>query len=96
MVGYVYILANKTNEVLYVGATKDLILRVKEHKTKVYPNSFTARYRVFKLVYWEVYDQLLDAFERERYIKHMERWEKEILIEKLNPEWKDLSAELTK
>lgn len=96
MTAYVYILTNKTNEVLYIGATVDLVRRVYEHRNKLYPGSFTARYRVWKLVYYEEYSEVVDAFSREKYFKHMERWEKEDLINKFNPNWKDLFPGLTK
>lgn len=62
---YVYILTNKNNTALYVGVTNNLVRRVSEHKTKVNPKSFTARYNIDKLVYFETFDSILIAIERE-------------------------------
>jgi putative endonuclease len=89
--GYVYIITNKNNSVLYTGVTSDLTERVKHHKEKKYSNSFSARYNLCKLVYYEALDTIGDAIRREKQIKAGSRKAKIGLIEGLNPEWGDLS-----
>lgn len=88
---YVYFLANKGNNVLYTGVTNDIEHRVLEHKTKRNPNSFSARYNVDKLVYFEEFDSIIEAIAREKQIKGGPRRKKEILIYSENPSWEDLS-----
>ena len=90
---YVYILTNKTGSVLYTGVTRDLQRRVFEHKEKLLPG-FTSRYNVNRLVYYEVSDEAMPAFEREKAIKGGSRRRKLDLIESMNPEWRDLYGEL--
>ena len=92
--GYFYILTNIHNTVLYCGATTDLYKRVQEHRNGVYRNSFTSRYNIIKLVYFESFSLAADAFEREKQVKAGSRKKKVDLIEKLNPEWKDLTESL--
>lgn len=89
-IGYFYILTNAHNTVLYCGATDDLYRRVQEHKNKIFSNSFTARYNLEKLVYFECFSNIGDAFSREKQVKGGSRKKKIELIEKANPEWKDL------
>jgi putative endonuclease len=89
-IGYFYILTNTHHTVLYCGATDDLYKRVQEHKNKIYTNSFTSRYNIDKLVYFETYSLVSDAFARESQIKGGSRKKKITLIESINPEWKDL------
>lgn len=91
MKGYCYILTNKNKTVLYVGATDNLKRRAREHKNGKYPNAFTKRYNCNILVYFEEFDKVSDAFERERQLKAGNRKRKEDLINSLNPEWNDLS-----
>ena len=67
---YVYIMTNKPNGVLYIGVTNNIDERVKEHKLKVYPKSFTARYNCDKLVYFEEYENGLIAEKREKQFKN--------------------------
>ncbi|NMB92176.1 MAG: GIY-YIG nuclease family protein [Parcubacteria group bacterium] len=86
---YVYILTNKNNTVLYTGVTNDLIRRVYEHKNKLIPG-FTMKYNICKLVYYETYDNIEDAIQREKRIKKWYRHWKIELINKFNPDWKDL------
>jgi len=86
---YVYILTNKYNTVLYVGVTNDLERRCNEHKKKIF-KGFTQKYNVDKLVYYEQYDSLLMAIEREKQIKAYGKVKKIALIEKVNPEWEEL------
>ncbi len=90
----VYILTNKNNQVLYTGVTGDLTTRIEEHRGKVV-ESFTSRYNVNKLVYYEVFEDPLSAITREKQIKGGSRQKKIDLINRLNPNWRDLSAELS-
>jgi len=87
--GYVYILTNRWNRVLYTGVTSGLIKRVYEHKNKL-ADGFTKKYNVNKLVYYEIFGDIMSAIEREKQIKGWVRKKKIALIEKENPEWKDL------
>src|SRR6187397_2613379 len=88
--GYFYIMTNAQNTVLYCGATTDLYKRVQEHKNKVFKNSFTLKYNTDKLVYFESFSIVGDAFKREKQIKAGSRKKKVDLIITMNPEWKDL------
>lgn len=92
--GCVYILTNYTKSTLYVGVTSDLIGRMWKHKAKFYLHSFSAKYNVCYLVYYEVCDDIVTAIWREKQIKNLVRRKKLLLIESQNPEWKDLSDEL--
>ena len=87
---FVYILTNKTNKVLYVGVTNNLEKRVFEHKNNISEKSFTATYNVHKLVYFEETSDINSALNREKQIKAGSRQKKLDLINKVNPEWKDL------
>lgn len=87
---YVYILANNTGTTIYIGVTRDLVRRVYEHKHKLDPNSFTAKYGVHKLVYYECSSDPQAAIEREKQLKGWNRARKNKLIESLNPSWRDL------
>jgi putative endonuclease len=89
MSSYVYILANKKNGTLYVGVTSDLAKRVYEHKHKTF-KGFTSKYDVDKLVYYEVFDDILFAIQREKQIKKWNRAWKSRRICEFNPEWEDL------
>ena len=89
--GYFYIMTNAHHTVLYCGATDDLYRRLQEHKNGVYSNSFTIRYNINKLVYFEAYSLMADAFGRERQVKAGPRKREIDLIESINPGWKDLS-----
>jgi len=91
MKSYVYIMTNKNNTVLYTGVTSDLKERVTQHKLKLHPQSFTAKYNICKLVYFEVFESIIEAIDREKQIKGGSRKKKIEMINKLNPEWKDLS-----
>jgi putative endonuclease len=88
---YIYILTNFTNTVLYTGFTNDLTCRLQEHKERINPQSFTARYNIYKLVYYEHFEDAYTAIVREKQIKSGSRKKKIILIESINKEWKDLS-----
>lgn len=84
-------MANKPNGVIYIGATDNLDERVKEHKLKAYPKSFTARYNCDKLVYFEEFEDGEKASVRETQFKKWKRQWKVNLIEEMNPSWNDLS-----
>jgi putative endonuclease len=85
----VYLLASQRNGTLYVGVTSDLLKRVWEHKNNVV-EGFTKRYGVHSLVWYEPHDTMESAIMREKAIKEWKRAWKLDLIEKANPEWKDL------
>ena len=87
---YVYILANVTNTVVYTGVTNDLIRRIYEHKHNLDPNSFTAQYAVHKLVFFEQTSSRYAAISREKQIKSWNRKRKNLLVESMNPSWKEL------
>jgi putative endonuclease len=89
---YVYILTNRRNTVLYTGVTNDLLRRVNEHRTKAVAG-FTRRYNVDKLVYYETTDDATGAIMREKQIKAGSRAKKIELINRMNPEWRDLYDE---
>jgi putative endonuclease len=90
---YIYILASKRNGTLYTGFTNDLLRRVSEHKSDVV-KGFTKKYSIHSLVYFEQCDDYDAALQREKQIKEWKRQWKLKLIEKNNPEWKDLFDEL--
>lgn len=90
---YVYLLASERNGTLYVGVTSDLIRRVYEHKNNLV-GGFTEKYHVHRLVYFEVTEDIHSAIKREKQIKKWNRAWKIELIEKNNPEWKDLYFDL--
>ena len=79
--GAVYILTNQNNAVLYTGVTSNIIKRLYEHRTGVYKMSFTSKYAVTKLVYYQVFINIEDAIVREKQIKGGSRRKKEDLIE---------------
>ncbi len=89
---YVYIVTNKTNKVLYTGVTNDLKKRIYEHKEHLV-KGFTSRYNVYKLVYYDMCEDIESAILREKQIKGWARKKKVSLIESMNPEWKDLGIE---
>jgi len=89
---YVYIMTNKSRT-LYTGVTNDLMRRVYEHKNKLDPNSFTSKYNIQFLVFYESTPSVHVALEREKQIKGWLRKKKIALIDSMNPEWKDLSEE---
>ena len=89
MGGYVYILASDRNGTLYIGVTSDLVRRVYEHREEVV-DGFTKRHRIKTLVYFEHYDSIRDALQREKTLKKWPREWKLNLIERSNPNWHDL------
>ncbi len=84
-------MSNKSNTVIYTGVTSKLAERVIQHKTKKHPNSFTARYNTNKLVYYEEFETIGEAINREKQIKSGSRRKKIELINAVNPGWADLS-----
>ena len=87
---YVYMMTNQNRTVLYVGVTNDLIRRVYEHKNHLDRGSFTSRYNIDCLVYYETTTDIDAAIEREKQIKGWNRKRKEKLIQSKNPDWIDL------
>src|SRR5258707_7221780 len=90
---FVYILASKRNGTLYIGVTNNLARRVAEHKANLVPG-FTRKYGVDLLVYFEAFDSILEARAREHAMKRWRRAWKIELIEKFNPDWRDLTDQL--
>ncbi len=83
-------MTNKYNTVLYTGVTNNLLRRVWEHKNKLSEDGFTKKYDLNKLVYYEFFDKMPQAIQREKQIKGGSRQKKSILITNQNPEWDDL------
>jgi len=90
---YVYILSNKKRGTLYIGVTSDIVKRVYEHKNKLV-EGFTKKYSVDRLVYYEITRDINIAIRREKQLKKWKRVWKLELIEKNNPDWKDLYYDL--
>jgi putative endonuclease len=93
--GFTYILSNKNHTVLYTGVTSNLPRRMEQHRAGKYKTSFTHRYNVTILLYFEVFSSIVDAIAREKQIKAGSRQKKLDLINGINPEWKDLSIGLS-
>jgi putative endonuclease len=91
---YVYILTNRPRGVLYVGVTNNVSRRISEHRAKIVPG-FTSRHGVILLVHVEEYASILEARAREHSLKRWRREWKFELIEKNNPDWRDLSGDLS-
>jgi len=89
MGGHVYIMSSLNNSTLYIGVTSNLPSPVAEHKEKMHPNSFSARYNCIKLIYYCWFDTIIEAINEEKRIKGGSRKKKEILINGINPESKD-------
>ena len=87
---YVYILANKMNTAIYTGVTNNLLRRVYEHRNHMSPDSYTKKYDITRLVYYEVTADVRSAIEREKQIKSWRRAKKNNLVETMNPKWEDL------
>ena len=87
---YVYLLTNNLNTVIYVGVTNDLNRRLYEHRGE-FADSFTKRYHIHKLVYYETTTDVKAAIEREKQIKSWSRAKKNVLVNGMNPKWEDLS-----
>jgi putative endonuclease len=94
MRGFVYIVTNDNNTLLYTGVTSNLKDRLLQHINKKHPGSFSARYNTTRLVFFEKLETIGDAITREKQIKSGSRKKKVDLINSANPEWKDLSDSL--
>jgi putative endonuclease len=94
--GTVYITTNIHNQVLYTGVTSDLVARISQHKEKFFPQSFTTKYNVSKLVYYKFFPTIKEAIAEEKRIKGGSREKKISLINSMNPGWKDLWEEISK
>lgn len=90
---YIYILASRRNGTLYTGVTSNIEDRINKHKKELY-KGFTSKYKVSKLVYFEIYGNMNEAIAREKQLKNWKREWKIKLIEKENAVWRDLSLEL--
>jgi len=93
MQSYVYILSSKKNGTLYIGVTGNLIKRIYEHKDYMV-EGFSRKYHVHTLVYYELAEEIVSAFKREKQLKKWKREWKIALIEKNNPQWEDLYKSL--
>jgi putative endonuclease len=93
--GYIYILTNRPNGILYVGVTNDLVRRVFEHRSG-FVDGFTRRYGLKRLVYFEQFDDIRQAIQREHNIKHWSRAWKVRMIVATNPDWNDLFEVIAK
>ncbi|MEZ4788523.1 MAG: GIY-YIG nuclease family protein [Flavobacteriales bacterium] len=92
---WVYIMSNRRDGVLYIGVTSDLKGRIAKHKSKHYATSFTARYNLDKLVYYEQINGIVKAIEREKQLKADSRNKKLKLNNAINPDWRDLVGDLS-
>ena len=91
---YIYVLVSKRNGTLYIGVTNNLLNRSFQHKIKENKSSFTAKYKVDKLVHYEIFADIREAIAREKQLKRWNRKWKIELIEKENPTWRDLFNDL--
>jgi len=82
-------MSNEYNTTTYIGVTNNLLRRVWEHQNKL-SEGFTNKYNLCKLIYYEFFDEMIEAIKREKQLKRWTRKKKDCLIEKMNPEWKDL------
>jgi putative endonuclease len=90
---YIYFITNWTGEVIYTGVTSNLKRRIYEHKHK-FAKGFSQKYNTDKLVYYEISENIESAILREKQIKRWRRSKKDSLINKMNPDWRDLYDEL--
>ena len=93
--GYIYMMTNKNRTTLYIGVTADLKRRVWEHRTHYDKRSFTAKYNLEYCVYYEFFTDIAQAIQRETQLKKWRREKKEVLINNINPEWKDLWEDIS-
>jgi putative endonuclease len=92
---FVYIVTNPERKVLYTGVTNNLLIRLQQHfENKGKPETFAGKYHCYNLIYWERFQFIQDAIEREKEIKDWNRKKKEELIAQFNPEWKFLNKEI--
>lgn len=90
----VYIITNEHNTVLYTGVSADLVQRIIDHRNKIFKGSFSDRYNLYKLVYYECFMSISEAIKREKQVKKYSRKKKIALIVKENPGWNDLFEEI--
>ena len=88
-------MSNEYRTTVYIGVTSNLQARIFEHITHIYPNSFTAKYNLKYLVFYETFFSIEEAIAREKELKGWKRVKKNKLIETLNPKWKDLSNQIS-
>ena len=96
MGGYVYIVTNKNQTTIYIGVTSNLPERIEQHKKHFFKGSFTDKYNLEYCIYYEYFDKIEDAFERETQLKKWNREKKNNLINAMNPDWKDLHDQIKK
>ncbi len=94
--GSVYILTNVHDQVLYTGVTSNLVNRISQHRDGKYDKSFSSRYNVTKLVYFVNFLTIVEAIAEEKRIKGGSRAKKILLIQRINPEWRDLWEDISK
>jgi len=87
--GWVYLMTNRRNGTLYLGVTANLAVRAWQHRTGAV-EGFTKKYGLTRLVWYERFEDIRDAIQRERTMKHWSRAWKVRLIHAMNPEWEDL------
>lgn len=93
--GYIYILTNKNKTTLYIGVTSELPSRLAKHKMHDHgEKAFSAKYNLDLLVYYEGFDNIVEAIAREKQLKKWSRTKKNELINRLNPDWKDLTKDV--
>ena len=92
--GYVYITCSLNHNALYTGVTSLIGARMRQHKAKFYAGSFSAKYNCVKLVYYKWFDTIMEAIAGEKRIKAGSRKKKIMLINNMNPEWKDLYEQI--
>ena len=95
MGGWVYMITNRPNGILYTGVTADIARRAYEHREGLY-NGFTKRYGLKRIIYYEAFDDIRAAIQREKNIKHYSRAWKVVLILELNPDWRDLCEDFNR
>lgn len=88
----VYILSSIDNKTIYTGVTSNLLRRVSEHR-QAKPGTFTGKYKIYKLVYFDCGGDIMSALNREKQIKANSRVYKENLIRSINPDWNDLAED---
>jgi len=91
--GYVYMMTNKNRTTLYIGVTNDLCRRIYEHKNHLNINSFTDKYNLEYCIYYEEFQSFNLAIQREKELKKWNRQKKDELINKKNPEWREVVTE---
>lgn len=92
--GFVYIMTNKSKKVLYIGVTSNLKVRVYQHSSHYFENSFTTKYNLEYLVYYEYFESIENAILREKELKGWRREKKDNLISMKNPNWLFLNDEV--